>query len=104
MSGEPLACSLSGRQLAERGAELRELLGGSGLLAAVREAPGALRIELRDAPDLRERLARAIELERACCPFLQIVIEDAERCVALRIAGPPDAAPVIDGFEELART
>ena len=101
MSAEPLACSLRARELAEREAQLRDLIGGAAL-AAVREGPGALRIELRDAPGLRERLARAIELERACCPFLQIAIADTEQGLALRIAGPAEAAPVIDGFERLA--
>lgn len=102
MSERPLACSLGGRELAGRAAELRELLGGAHRLSAVREAPGALRIELSEAPGLRERLARAIELERACCPFLEIAFEDADRRVVLRIAGPAEAAPVIDDFEALA--
>ena len=84
----------------QREAELRDVFG-EGLLEAVRDEH-ALRLELRDAPGLRERLERLIELERACCPFLELELEREHRRLVLRIDGPPEAGPVIDGFHELA--
>ena len=103
MSGEPLACSLTSGELREREAELRALLGGDSLLSAAREGRDGqvLTLGLRPSPGLRGRLERAARLERACCPFLELAIEDAPDRIVLRISGPPEASAVIDGFEDL---
>jgi hypothetical protein len=100
-AGEPIACSLSGGEMAERQVELRQIF--SGRVAHRSREGNALRIELHDSPRTRERLARVVELERACCPFLDIDLGRHEERLVLRIDGPPDAAAVIDGFEELTR-
>ena len=98
-AGEPVACSLSGAEMADRQGELRAILGGR-VTHAVRRG-NAVRLELPDSPGLDERLARVVELERACCPFLDLAVErDAGRLV-VRIEGPPEATAVIDAFEEL---
>ena len=96
---EPLACSLAGAEMADRQAELRALFAGR-VVEAVREGH-ALRLELRDSPGLGERLERVVQLERACCPFLDLAVErDAGRLV-VHIDGPPEAAAIIDVFDEL---
>ena len=98
-AGESLACSLTGGEMADRQSELRAIFAGR-VTHAAREG-SALRLELRDSPGLRERLGRFVELERACCPFLDLAVErDAGRLV-VRIDGPPEAAALIDAFEEL---
>ena len=100
-AGEPLACSLTGGELRRREADLRALLGDGAPLSARREGGGTLRVELRASAGLRERLERAAELERACCPFLDLTVEDAGERIVFRICGPPEATAVIDDFEAL---
>ena len=96
---EPVACKLTGGQMAGRQAELRAIFSGR-VVESVRDGR-SLRLELRDSPGLSDRLMRVVELERACCPFLDLdVARDGER-VVLRIDGPPEAGAVIDGFERL---
>ena len=96
---EPVACSLEGGEIEDREAELRAIFEGR-VFDADREED-ALRLALRDAPGLGERLARLVELERACCPFLDIAVEREPGRLLVRIGGPPEASGVIDGFHEL---
>lgn len=96
---EPVACSLAAGEMAERRAELRAVFGGS-LIEVVRDGD-ALRVELLDSPGLGERLDHVIDLERACCPFLDPAVEREAGRLVVRIAGPPEAAAVIDLFDEL---
>ena len=98
-AGEPLACSLTGGEMADRQAELRAIFSGR-VTDAVRHG-SALRLELRDSPGLGERLARVVELERACCPFLDLAVERDAGRLLVRIEGPPEAAALIDAFDEL---
>ncbi len=101
MTGErSVACSLSGGEMAERGAEWRSVLDGR-LLAAERDGV-ALRLTLRDSPGLGERLARLVELEATCCPFLALRTGREEGRLILLFDGPPEARPVIDLFAEAA--
>ena len=98
-AGETVACSLTGAEMADRQGELRAIFSGR-VTRAVRRG-NAIRLELPDSPGLEERLARVLELERACCPFLDLAVErDAGRLV-VRVDGPPEATAVIDAFEEL---
>ena len=99
-ASEPVACSLSGSDMAERQAELCALFADS-VVEKKRDERG-LRLLLRDSPGLAERVARVVELERECCPFLQIALEREAGHLDLRIEGPPEAAPVIDGFAQLS--
>ena len=99
-ASEPVACSLSGSDMEKRQAELRALFAES-VVEKKRDQRG-LRLLLRYSPGLAERVGRAVELERECCPFLQIALEREGGYLDLRIAGPPEAAAVIDGFAELA--
>ena len=96
---EPLACSLAGAEMADRQAELRALFGGA-VNEAVREGH-ALRLVVPDSPGLAERLERVVELERDCCPFLDLAVERHAGRLVVHVDGPPQAAPMIDGFEEL---
>ncbi len=98
-SERPLACSLAAGDMADRQAELRAIFDGR-LIEAVRE-DSALRLELRDSPGLEERVAHVIELERACCPFLDLALDREDACLIVQVAGPPEARAVIDVFEEL---
>ena len=96
---EPVACSLAAGEMGQRRTELREVFGGR-VTEVVRDA-SALRVELHDSPGLGERLERVIELERACCPFLDLAFGREAGRLVVRIAGPPEAAAVIDLFDEL---
>ena len=94
-----VACSLSAGAMAERQAELRAIFAGR-VIEGVREG-SALRLELHDSPGLGERVERVVELERACCPFLDIHVERRAGRLVVRIDGPPEAGPVLDVFAEL---
>jgi hypothetical protein len=102
MSGEPVACSLRPGQLQERGEVFRRVLHGR-VSDLTREGSAALRLELNEAPGLREDLERLVDLERACCPFLDFSLVSESGRLVLRIEGPPEAAGVIDDFAGLVR-
>ncbi len=100
MTDRPLACSLSGEAMADRLTELRALFRQS-LLSADRDG-AALSLELRDSPEAGERLARLVELERACCPFLAIEMGRRGGRLQLRLEAPAGAEAVLHGFAEVA--
>jgi hypothetical protein len=84
----PIACSLTAGGLADRLASF-ETIGRRGLIA--RE--GAT---LRFRPEVREELAAVVEAERRCCPFPRLGLARGRREIVLTIAGPPEAAPLVD--------
>jgi hypothetical protein len=100
MGRPPVACSLSGSEAAARAGEFRADLDGR-VLELDREGSG-LRLKLRETPGLKERLERLVELERVCCPFLDLSLVCEAGHLILRIDGPPEAATVIDDFAALA--
>ena len=57
--------------------------------------PGGVRIELRDSDGVRDALARLAELERECCPFLELTVEPLDGLIALTVTAPPDAQPIV---------
>jgi hypothetical protein len=93
----PVACRLDAFD--ERGrAEHRRLAGE--LLAAmtdVEELPDGYAMRFPGRPFLFLRIARWIELERACCPFLTIrlEIERSGPAYRVRLTGPEGAKDVL---------
>ena len=90
----PIACTLTGASLAERAEWLRRL--GAAALIDGRRMGDRLDLVFRSeaADDVRE-LVRA---ERECCAFLDFDLDDAAGRVGLKITGPPEAGPVLDGM------
>jgi hypothetical protein len=90
----PLACSLSATDAKVRQGAWDELLRR----AALKRAPvtGGMRVEFRPDGDVRDRLTRLVELERECCPFLELTIDETgDGRLALTATGPPDAEPIV---------
>jgi hypothetical protein len=69
---EPIACSLTPADLRDRGAAWRRVLG-SGLVKG-RRVRGGVRLVARKGA--RATLLELVELERACCPWMGVAIEE----------------------------
>ena len=96
-AGAPVACRLDAFDESGR-VEHRRL--ASELLAAttdVEELPDGYAIRFSATPYLFLRIARWIELERACCPFLTIrlEIEHSGPAYRVRLTGPEGAKDVL---------
>jgi hypothetical protein len=94
----PVACSLDGRELAGRQAELR-----AGVLAeaeTVERLPEGYRWRFRTGRDLFSRLGAVIDAERQCCRFLQfsIAADPDLGVVTLEITGPSGAADFLESW------
>ncbi len=88
MDALPLACNLTAPELAARLIELGAVLRGRAAEVAPLADGYAFRYAADDAP-LAE-LARLIDLERRCCPFLrfQLTVEPGGGPVSLALTGP----------------
>ena len=96
----PIACSLDGRELAQRQAELRR-----GVLAeaeAVTRLPAGYRWQFRNSDALLSRLGEVIDAERRCCRFLRFAIsaDPGLGAVTLEITGPPGTADFLESWVE----
>jgi hypothetical protein len=95
MSEPPIACSLDGEGMAERGREFAALRA----LSAQRTASGVTLRYRRDAEAAVREFARR---EKECCPFLGLEVSVDAGGVRLDISGPDDAAAVVEAFLALA--
>jgi len=68
----PIACTLDGADMRQRAAAWRALLG-SGLVER-RRVPGGVRFSAREGA--RATLLELLELERECCPWMDIEVAD----------------------------
>lgn len=88
MEPMPIACRLSADELRCSATELLPgLIRDARAVAAV---PNGIRLTFDAAGGLGERIARVIERERRCCPFLDFVIEvpAGAETVMLVVSGP----------------
>lgn len=91
-------CSLGGRQMEERIARWRRLLGSaSGRV----EAPSGVRFTFDSSTVLAE-LAGLVAAEQACCPFLSFAITVDAAGVTFEVAAPPDDAAMVAKVFEAA--
>jgi hypothetical protein len=88
MDAPPLACSLTAPELAARRVELAAVLRGRAAEVAPLADGYAFRYAA-DAAPLAE-LARLVDLERRCCPFLRfrLTVEPGGGPVSLELTGP----------------
>ena len=87
----PLACTLTGADMAARGAEI-QAVGREGLLGAQAEEARAV---LRFRPESRDRVAAIVAKEAECCAFLSMRLDDDSDAVRLTIEAPPGGEPVM---------
>jgi hypothetical protein len=90
----PIACSLTGPELAER----RRIILNAVRKSRVRTArlPAGYAYEF-DAKML-EQVRNLVVLERQCCPFLAFNIIEGETAIRLEVTGSPEAVGVIEDF------
>ena len=83
----PIACTLDPAALDERRALLRHVLGG---VTEVIRSPTGLVLRFGAGRVSVSALGRLIELERACCPFLEFHLEAASNNgeVVFHLTGP----------------
>ena len=88
----PIACTLTGASLAERGAWL-ERLGRAALIDGARRGD---RLELRFRHEAADDLQELVRAERECCPFLSFELRQRNGDLRLTVSGPPEAGTVLD--------
>ena len=87
---DPLACdrlALDASQRARHAVLLQEL---AAAVTGVEELPDGLAVRLPSKPYLFLRLAEWLDLERACCPFLEfgLLFENHTGALRLTVRGP----------------
>jgi len=88
MSAEPIACSLSGSELAAR---RESLLARVGAAAVAHEwLPTGLRLELAESPAVVDDVLELVRAEHHCCRFLHFRLElgPGEAPITLELTGP----------------
>jgi MerR family transcriptional regulator, copper efflux regulator len=95
----PLACSLAPGDLAGR-IDRIAALGRRSLEVAQRTDEGGAILTFKSDAGTRGELAEIVAAETRCCPFLELTVREGERAVVLEVAGPTDAAPVVDELVE----
>jgi len=92
----PIACTLQPGNYRERLAWIAEL-ARDGLLGAARED---LRVELRYAPSVADRVREMVGKEQECCAFLTFELTETDENVRLTITAPEGARDVADALFE----
>lgn len=87
----PIACSLSGADMATRAQDWRRLLEAVTQRVGV---PGGLRLQLDESARLVE-LAQLVEAEQTCCPFFSFAITLDQRGLALEVTAPTDGQDLL---------
>jgi hypothetical protein len=88
-----IACSLPPVERDDR----REAWAAVAKRAVARErTEHALRLEFREPPNFEAELARLVQQEKECCPFLHFRIDAGAKALALAVTAPPEARPIVE--------
>ena len=84
----PVACSLTGPELQERRNSVLQKVRGA--MSEIKETSGGYAYRFPSDEGWVSELARLIELERQCCPFLrfQVTVEAGGGPIWLELSGP----------------
>jgi hypothetical protein len=94
--GLPIACTLQPGSYQERLAWIAEL-ARDGLLDVSRDD---LRLELRYAPHVADRVREMVGKEQCCCAFLDFELAESDAGIHLTITAPERARDVVDELFE----
>src|SRR5919108_3440583 len=95
-SGAPIACTLQLGDYRERLAWIAGL-ARDGLLAVSRDD---LRLELRYAREVADRVREMVGKEQSCCAFLDFELAETDQGMQLTITAPERAREVADAMFE----
>ncbi len=97
-----VACSLTDEEK-----RVRRTLARKTLIPHIIESrtiTGGLELRFADSEEVRSDVELFARLERECCGFLTFSISPPGEGLMLTIAGPPEAAAVVESFIEQIRT
>ena len=85
----PIACALSPAELRAQGDELLPGLAATAVARA--DLPDGVRLEFAPSSEALARIARVIDRERQCCPFLRftLAVPPGGGPFTLDVTGPP---------------
>lgn len=94
----PIACTLTETEMRERRRTILDSVRGAAL--TVKPLPLGYVYCFEPTSEVVAQLARLVDLERQCCPFLTfgIIIEAGNLPIRLEITGPPEAKALIADF------
>ena len=95
-SEQPVACSLTGREQAERAAEARDLIDGALVSREVTEH--GLRLRFRGTSETRAAVRDLVRREKECCPFFDFEIAEAGSDLTMTVSAPSDARPLLESL------
>lgn len=87
----PIACSLSGTDMATRVEDWQRLLD---TVTRRLKVPGGLRLEFSDRTRIGD-LAQLVEAEQSCCPFFSFAISIDHHGLALEVTAPTDGKELL---------
>ena len=97
----PIACTLTAEEMPHRLAEMTAL--GRGSLLAVDADGAAYVLRFRPGAETRRRLEAIVAAESQCCSFLDFELSEQPDALALTIAGPELAQPLITDLVDAFR-
>jgi hypothetical protein len=95
----PMACSLQPDEWAER-ERLIDRIASAGV-EDVRLGEETLAFHFRSDPELLRSLKELIELERACCPFLEFGLSEQSSSLTLTVQAPDGPATALDAIRDM---
>jgi len=95
-----IGCSTSGDELLAIGQALRDAVSGD--LVERERTPDGLRLRISRHPGAMTAIREYVRPEQACCSFFGFTITQDRETLSLTMAGPPEAAPLIDLLYQLA--
>jgi hypothetical protein len=92
----PIACTLTGPELAERRTTILNALRAATL--RTHRLPNGYTYDFHINTEMSAQLERLIALERQCCQFLTFNIVETPSTIRLEVTGSPEAVAVIEEF------
>ena len=96
---QTVACTLSAERLQDRGADWAAL--AQHALTDAKQDEDGVELRFRHDPVVETTVRKLVALEGERCSFLDMSYEVDDGKLALRISGPVEAEPVLDGFAAL---
>jgi hypothetical protein len=98
----PIACTLTEAELRQRRQSIIDTFREIGV--SVNELSAGYAYSFAPTPEALSQIARLVDMERQCCPFLtfKIVVEPAGGLMRLEVTGPEQVKTIIADYFNLA--